>query len=291
MTEVRDALGRAVSYARPAQRVVSLVPSETLSVVELAGMGALAGRTDYCIEPAGDIEQVPSVGGTKGFDVDAVLALRPDLVLANKEENSRPLVTALIDAGMRVHVSFPCTVAESNAYLGSLCRLLGVELDAEPVRQCQAAAEAVAGVADAGPLPVCVPIWKDPWMTFDDRVFASDMLRTCGADNVFADRARRYPLAADLGKRDALPAAEVAERDTRYPRILLSEIVERGAQAVLFPDEPYAFSEDDFAAFDDVDGSTSITLKLVDGKDLFWYGTHVARGVPRLRETIANARS
>ncbi|MEM9730341.1 MAG: helical backbone metal receptor [Myxococcota bacterium] len=285
MTGVRDALGRTVRLGRPAQRIVSLVPSETLSVVELAGLERLVGRTDYCIEPAGDIEVLPSVGGTKGFDVDAVLALDPDLVLANKEENSRPLVTALIDRGVPVHVSFPRTVTESNDYLTSLCALLGLDDDDGLLRRCRALASPDDAPGD--PLPVCVPIWRDPWMTFDEHVFASDMLRLCGAENVFGDRTRRYPLAADLGKRAPLTDEQVAERDTRYPRIVLEEIAERGARAVLFPDEPYAFTESDFAAFDDVDGSTSMHLELVDGKDLFWYGTYVARGIPRLRDAIA----
>lgn len=291
MIDVWDALGRQVALSRPARRVVSLVPSETLSVVDLVGISALVARTDYCIEPESSIEAVPSVGGTKGFDVDAVLALEPDLVLANKEENSRASVTALIDAGTCVHVSFPCTVADSNAFLESLCKLLGADPDGDAVRRCRAAAEDAAEIAEPDPLPVCVPIWRDPWMTFDARVFASDMLRLCGAQNVFADRARRYPLAADLGKREALSSDQVAERDTRYPRIVLEEVVERGARAVLLPDEPYAFSERDFGAFDEVEGSSSMHLRLVDGKDLFWYGTRVAVGLTRLRETIAGLRS
>jgi ABC-type hemin transport system substrate-binding protein len=81
------------------------------------------------------------VGGTKSIDVEAVLALGPDLVLANKEENARPAVEALTKAGLDVHVSFPCTVAESIAYLEALAELLHVEHTAEPLARARDAME------------------------------------------------------------------------------------------------------------------------------------------------------
>src|SRR5689334_20990593 len=101
-------------------RIVSLVPSETESVVALAGVERLVGRSEWCEEPRGMIERVPTVGGTKNVDVDAVIALAPDLVLANREENRKADVERLIDAGLRVHVSFPCTVIEAQEYSRTL---------------------------------------------------------------------------------------------------------------------------------------------------------------------------
>lgn len=292
MIEVTDAIDRQVRLARPAERVVSLVPSETLSVADLVGVERLVGRTDYCVEPAGAVAMVPSVGGTKGFDVDAVKALRPDLVLANKEENSKTLVEAMIADGLPVHVSFPCTVDESLDYLETLCSLLGVEpADAAPLRACRQVIAGARATEHAKRLPVFVPIWKDPWMTFDDGAYASDILMLCGADNVFSGRARRYPLAADLGERSRLPEERVADRDTRYPRIRLEEVAERGALAVLLPNEPYAFSEEDAAAFAELESPMPIVVDLVDGKDLFWYGTHVARAVKRLAGAVARIRA
>jgi hypothetical protein len=292
MIEVIDAIDRQVRLSGRPSRVLSLVPSETLSVIDLAGSERMVGRTDYCTAPAVVIEGIASVGGTKGFDVEKVKALRPDLVLANKEENSRPQVQALIDAGLTVHVSFPCTVEESLAYLETLCTLLGVDPDhAEPLLACRrAVAAAGRHCAEAGErLPVCVPIWKDPWMTFDERSYASDVLRKCGAANVFAGRARRYPLAADLGERP--PSKGRAEgRDTRYPRIRLGEIVERGAHAVLLPDEPYSFGP---AEAEEISRASdgALCVERVDGMDLFWYGTHMSRALERLGEEVARIRA
>ncbi|MCB9612162.1 MAG: ABC transporter substrate-binding protein [Sandaracinus sp.] len=264
----------------PPRRVVSLVPSETYSVVVLAGADRLVGRTRYCVEPS--IEHVPVVGGTKDVDVEAVVALAPDLVLANREENARGPVEALIARGLPVHVSFPCSVADSVGHLRDLARLLHVE---------DTHADALATLHDelAGdtrpPVPTFVPIWNDPWMTFDARAFASDVLELAGASNVFADRPRRYPLAADLGQRAPLPPERVEGRDTRYPRVTLEEIRDRAPQLVLLPDEPHEFTEADAQTLEAL-GIPRASIRFVSGKDLFWYGAWLLEGLPRLRASL-----
>ena len=287
---VMDALGREVRAPRAPRRVVSLVPSETESVCALAGLERLVGRTDFCEEPAGTIERVPSVGGTKKCDVGRVLALAPDLVLANKEENGRADVEALIAAGLTVHVSFPCTVRESVEYLESLAELLHVERSHDAIREAREALER----AEARALPsvrACVPIWREPWMSFDGRTFASDVLRLAGAENVFADRPRRFPLAAELDpSREALPAERTAERDTRYPRFGLDELRARDPEIVLLPDEPYAFGEADVAALLDA-GFARERIALVSGKDLFWYGVRPTGALARVAARIDALRS
>jgi ABC-type Fe3+-hydroxamate transport system substrate-binding protein len=292
--EVRDALGRRVCLAAPARRIVSLVPSETESVCDLVGEGALVGCTDYCEEPEGVRDRVPSVGGTKGFDVDAVVRLEPDLILANKEENSRKGVEALIDRGLPVHVSFPTTVGESVALLGSLATLLG--LDAERVHIVQRARRAYDARARAPVsqrLRVFVPIWMDPLMTFDGRVVSSDLLELCGADNVFADRPRRYPLAADLGRAEAMPDHRVGDRDTRYPRITMDEVVARAPDVVLLPDEPYCFTEEDAAVFRalPIPAARHGTVVLCSGKEILWYGTRLAGSIERVAALMDSLRS
>ena|GEM_PF-6085384 len=94
MIEVVDALGCTLRLPHAAQRIVSLVPSETKSVADLGLVGALVGRSDYCVEPRGTVESVPTCGGTKSIDVARVIALRPDLVLVNQEENAKKEATA-----------------------------------------------------------------------------------------------------------------------------------------------------------------------------------------------------
>ncbi len=264
--QLRDALGRTVALDEPARRVVSLVPSETETVAALAGVARLVGRTDWCEEPAGEIEGVPTVGGTKSVDVAAVIAARPDLVLANREENTPDAVARLEAAGLTVHVSFPCTIEEALEHVERLAAMLGVAAPrlAPPPRR------ALGG-------RVFAPVWKDPWMTFDGRTYASELLAWIGLDNVFADRPRRYPLAADLGRR---APEDPGARDTRYPRTTVEEIAARAPELVLLPDEPYRF---DATHAEEVRAlGLGARVELVSGKDLFWYGVRTLAAMDRL---------
>ncbi|HEY8430969.1 MAG TPA: helical backbone metal receptor [Sandaracinaceae bacterium] len=284
MIEVEDALGRRVRLAAPARHVVSLVPSETESVAALAGVERLVGRTSFCVEPCGAIERVPSVGGTKKIDVERVLALSPDLVLANREENGRRDVERLIEAGVPVHVSFPRSVADAVAYLDALVALLG--LGSEGRARVRAMERRIERARARGPrVRVFAPIWKDPWMTFDGRTYGSDLLAVAGADNVFSDRARRFPLAADLG---AAEAVDPGDRDTRYPRTTEEEIRARAPELVLLPDEPYAFGADHAAGIEA--WKVARRVELVSGKDLFWYGVRTADALERVAALVSRAR-
>lgn len=277
---VIDALGRKVTVRPAAHRVVSLVPSETESVAVLGGTDRLVGRTTFCIEPPG-IGAIPAVGGTKNVDVEAVLDLRPDLVLANQEENARRDVDRLIAAGLRVHVSFPRTVAQSVDYLASLALLLGLE----PERTVAQSREQLRELRARTPSPVLrvwTPIWKDPWMSFDGRTFASDVLAHAGLENVLTARPRRYPLAADLGV--LAPARVSPDRDTRYPRTTLAEALTHRPDVVLLPDEPYRFTAADA---DEIRAAApGVRVLFADGKDLFWYGVRAVDAPARLRASV-----
>ncbi len=259
------------------------MPSETESVVVMGGIERLIGRTDFCLEPAGLIEGIPSVGGTKRFDVEKVLALEPDLVLANQEENGERDVKALIAAGAPVHLSFPRSLEDSYDYLARLNDLLGSDRG-DLLKGAAAALEATDQPAWRERAPrVAVPIWRDPYMSFDEHTFASAMLEAAGAENAFSGRPRRYPLAADL---DAQRAAIETTKDTRYPRFAIEELVARAPDVVLLPDEPFAFEvahRDELRALLGHD-----RVELVSGKDLFWYGVRAAGAVTRLRALLAS---
>lgn len=286
MSREIDALGREVVVARPPRRVISLVPSETETVAALVGVDRLVGRTDFCEEPAG-IESIASVGGTKKIDVERVVALAPDLVLANQEENGRADVEALIARGLTVYVSFPHTLAESLAHLEVTARLL--HLDPAGVPAIGALRRAIER-ADREPATdrarVFVPIWRDPWMSFDARTYASDVLHLAGAINVFADRARLHPLAADLGR--AAPSVQPDARDTRYPRFALEELRARAPDIVLLPDEPYRFGADDARELAEI--LPEARMVFTSGKDLFWYGVRAADALVRIAAQIESAR-
>jgi len=291
-----DDRDRELLFVRPPRRIVSLVPSDTFSVFALGAGKNLVGRTRYCVAPEGQVEAIPVIGGTKDVDVDAVAALEPDLVIANQEENTKAQVEALARLNLPVFVCFPKKVAEGVNHLAKLARILGVEAVPEVrdllKRGLKAISDAEAARTVKPPLRAFVPIWRDPLMTIAEATFVHDALRLAGADNVFADRRRLYPLKADQGKAPPLAAAAVAGRDDRYPRITDAELVQRAPDIVLLPDEPHPFSEEDAAHFRGLDIPAAKAGKVVrcGGRDLTWYGAQSVDGLGRLRALIDSLR-
>jgi ABC-type Fe3+-hydroxamate transport system substrate-binding protein len=292
---IRDDRQRDLILARPPRRIVSLVPSDTDNVFALSAGERLVGRTRYCTLPAAALADIPVCGGTKDVDVDAVAALAPDLILCNQEENARPALEKLAQAGFAVYVSFPRRVADGVAHVARLARILGVAGDPavrDLLRQgLEVVRQAEAMRPRATPVRVFVPIWLEPLMTMNADTHGSDILALAGAENVFADRQRRYPLAADLGNFQPLEAGAVGERDTRYPRVTLEEVRSRAPAAALLPDEPYAFGPADAERLGQQLDLPAAAVRLVDGKDLFWYGARAITALPRLTALISALRA
>jgi ABC-type Fe3+-hydroxamate transport system substrate-binding protein len=290
---ITDDRGRTLDFPSPPRRVVSLVPSDTLSVAALGCAGALVGRTDYCDLPEDVVSRIPTLGGTKNPRLDDLCALQPDLVLANQEENTRGDLEELGRRGVRVFIAFPRRVLEGLAHLARLARIFHVGRDAT-VRELvsrgyhvlAAAREAQSGAA---PVRTFCPIWMEPLMTVGGDTFISDMLDLCGAQNVFADRERRYPLAADRGHATPLPPDRVGDRDVRYPRIAPEEVVARAPELVLLPDEPHPFSEADAEVFRalPIPAAAGGAVVRTSGKDLCWPGARSVDGIARLRDLIS----
>jgi ABC-type Fe3+-hydroxamate transport system substrate-binding protein len=220
----------------PPRRVVSLVPSLT-EAIAATDAGLLAGATDWCTHPA-DLG-VARVGGTKWPDVARVVGLRPDLVVANAEENRDEDVAALRAAGIPVWVTAPATVGGALDSLDRLCAVLD-----RPEPAWLTTAHAVW--ADPPRLPevrAVVPIWRRPWMVLGRDTFAGDLLARLGVRNVFA------------GSPD------------RYPRLAKDEPATVDADLVVFPDEPYAFTADDGP-----EAWPQARVAFVSGRHLTWYG-------------------
>jgi ABC-type Fe3+-hydroxamate transport system substrate-binding protein len=312
--KLTDDLGRTLVFVHPPQRVVSLVPSDTYSLIALGAADRLVGRTRYCDSP--EVAAVPVVGGTKDVDVEAVLALAPHLVIANQEEGSRAALEALAQR-VPVLVSLPRRVADGIAHLARLARVLDVgrrEPAASLIRRGYALRDRLGGER-AAPAPALgspweepprrpsrpdlertprpeargqrafVPIWMDPLMTLNADTFGSDVLEQVGLRNVFGDRLRLYPLAADLGK--AAPK-DASGRDERYPRITLDELAARAPEIMLLPDEPHAFSAADAAVLQRAVPTARILQ--VSGRDLFWYGAWTITALDRLAAQLAPLR-
>ena len=246
-----DDLGTPVDLPRPPRRVVSLVPSLTEALAETVPE-RLVGATDWCTHPAG--LDVPRVRGTKNPDRAAIVALQPDLVVCNREENRRLDVDRLRAAGVPVWV----TVIESvDEALTSMRRLFAEVLDVGEPGWLTAAAAEWARPVPAPPRRVAVPVWRDPWMVVGPRTFTGDVLARLGLVNVFG------------------------AGEDRYPHVPVEAVRAAAPDVVVLPDEPYVFTADDGP-----EAFPGIRTALVSGRDLTWYGPSLAGARDRLLVAI-----
>jgi ABC-type Fe3+-hydroxamate transport system substrate-binding protein len=249
---IYDDMGHPVHLDRPPERVVSLVPSITEAIAATAP-GVLAGATDWCTQPS-DLD-VLRVRGTKNPDHVAIGRLRPELVVANQEENRRVDVERLRAAGIPVWV----TVVESiDQALASLRRLLVDVLGTEQPDWLVAAEDEWQRPAELPPARVVVPIWRDPWMVVGPDTFSGDLVRRLGLDLLSV------------------------QGEGRYPKGELSTLVSWAPDLVVLPDEPYPFTTDDGP-----EAFSSIPTALVSGRDLTWYGPSMATARAALSAQIS----
>ncbi|WP_328852536.1 helical backbone metal receptor [Micromonospora globbae] len=234
-------------------RVVSLVPSLT-EAVAVTLPGVLVGATDWCTHPPG--LDVPRVGGTKYPDLERVLALRPDLVLLNVEENRRVDADALTAAGVPVRVTYPRTVPEALAELADLLAALGA---AEEPAWLRTARRAWADPPRLTPARrAVVPVWRRPWVVLGADTFAGDVLRRLGVRNAYEGHPERYP------------------------RPDLAALREAGPELVVLPDEPYRFT-----ATDGPEAFPGTPCALLSGRHLTWYGPSLAEAPAVLADQLA----
>jgi iron complex transport system substrate-binding protein len=282
-------------FTSPPKRVVSLVPSMTESMFDLGFGEALVGITDYCIHPTGKLEGLPRLGGPKNPRVEEIIALEPELVLANWEENTRRSVEALEAAGVRVWVTFPKTVRQALDLLWIMADLFHSGLAAARIESLEIGLEwAQKAAQQHAPIPYFCPIWHEKtssgqlwWMTFNQETYPHDLLQILGGDNVFATRQRRYPLEADLGMVDP---QDPKERDTRYPRLGLDEIRQAAPELILLPDEPYGFSESHKEEMQtwlaDTPAVNAGRVCRLDGSLITWHGTRLSKALQVLPELL-----
>jgi ABC-type Fe3+-hydroxamate transport system substrate-binding protein len=258
----------AAAPARPPRRIVSLVPSLTELLFALGAGDAVVGVTRYCTDPPARVAAIAKVGGTKNPDLDAIAAVRPDLVVMNAEENRREDFAALSASGFTILVTEPKTVDDGIRLIASLGAAVGRGEVGARLAAAQEAGVATVRAAVRGRRAVSYfcPIWRKPWMAFNADTYAHDLLGAAGGCNVLADRRERYPV------------------------VTLEEVVATNPEVVLLPDEPYRFADRDLPALAPLATTPALrhgAVRFVDGKALSWYGLRIADAVATFADIFA----
>jgi ABC-type Fe3+-hydroxamate transport system substrate-binding protein len=226
--------------------MVSVVPSQTELLYDLGLEEEVVGITKFCVHPESWFRSKTRIGGTKQLHIDKIRELRPDLIIANKEENTQEQIEELA-AEFPVWISDIQTIEqglEMIAQVGELCDkrdaaqqiIIDIQQGFSQLQKARTAKR------------VAYFIWYRPWMSVGRDTFISDMIERVGWKNVFADR-------------------------TRYPEISLEELAAAKPEIVLLSSEPFPFKEKHIAEIKAVLPDAEVLL--VDGEMFSWYGSRM----------------
>lgn len=255
---VTDQLGIALEFNHSPQRIVSLVPSITEWLWDMGLEDRVVGITKFCVRPDTWYRNKPRIGGTKQVHLDRLVALRPDLVIANKEENDASDVAAIRAAGIPVWTSDVRTWDDALDMMHLLGELLDVSGRAAALNMELKQSDPNPGI----PLKrAAYAVWNEPLMLAGTDTFIHDILARLGFENVV--QTMRYPAFTD------------PELEATHPEVLL------------LPSEPFPFAEKHLPALQARFPNTQLVL--VDGEVFSWYGSrmkHVRAYGERLREEL-----
>lgn len=237
-------------------KVISLVPSITEALFDLGlTENEIIGRTKFCIHPEDKIKNVPVIGGTKNINIDKIRAMKPDLILANKEENVKEQVEALMD-DFKVLVTNVENIEDNYYLLKTLGNLFNKE---ERAQQFNLKIYDVLAQAKLSfPVKTAYLIWKNPYMTIGSDTFIHKILSEIGFENIFKDK-------------------------TRYPQIQMEDLAD--ADVIMLSSEPFPFKEKHIEEMKLSYPDKKIMI--VDGEAFSWYGTHIAKCENYFKELLA----
>lgn len=237
-------------------KIISLVPSITETLFDFGlNETQVIGRTKFCIHPDELVKKVEIIGGTKNLNIEKIRALKPDLIIANKEENLKNQVEELME-DHEVWLTNIETLEDNASFLTDLGNLLDQrEKSTWFNEQIGAIFE---GNRVSKPIEICYLIWRNPYMTVGGDTFISHILEKLGLMNR-------------------------SKNEKRYPEISVSNMQE--ADCILLSSEPFPFRQ---VHIDELQAQLPThRMMMVDGESFSWYGTHLVKCDAYFREFIA----
>jgi iron complex transport system substrate-binding protein len=242
--------GAILTLPQKPQRIVSLVPSITENLIQFGTIPA--ARTSFCIEPKEIVKAIPVVGGTKTPRITKIIDMKPDLVIANQEENIREHIEQIQAAGIPVWVTYPATVQDLPQFMKELSEVCDdEEVASNWIYQTQKYLDQKRNWTWKP--KIVTLIWKDPWMAVGKETYTSSLIEFCGGIN---------PISG------------------RYPALTMDELKAYEPDILLLPTEPYEFESKDFELWKKVIPQ----VISFSGEDLLWSGTRWIEAAERLTE-------
>ncbi|MFI5171210.1 MAG: helical backbone metal receptor [Chitinophagales bacterium] len=243
----KDQLNKLLEINSPPQKIISLVPSQTELLFDLGLEDKIIGITKFCVHPAHLKKTKEIIGGTKNLNIEKIISLQPDLIIANKEENAQQQIAEL-EKHFQVWTSDIKTFEDALQMIGMIANITSTSDKAKFLTNNIRSSKNRLPTATANcPLAVYL-IWKDPYMTVGGDTFISDMMQIAGFENLFGN-------------------------EKRYPELTIDVITEKSPEIIMLSSEPYPFNQLHIDALQTRLPDSKICL--VDGEMFSWYGSRM----------------
>jgi ABC-type Fe3+-hydroxamate transport system substrate-binding protein len=256
-----DQMGRQVEIIENPKRIISIVPSQTELLYHLGLDKEVAGITKFCIHPDEWFRSKKRIGGTKQLNLNEIRHLQPDLILANKEENTKAQVEELAQE-FPVWTSDITTLEEALSMISAVGSIVNRNKEAgemvhEIWKRFSSLFNSIQHRSGKKHLAVAYFIWREPYMSVGGDTFISHMLQYAGYKNVF-------------------------QKQHRYPEININELQPMDCDLVFLSSEPYPFKQKHVEELQSV--LPGIPIVLVDGEVFSWYGSRLLKAPAYFKE-------
>jgi ABC-type Fe3+-hydroxamate transport system substrate-binding protein len=252
MMQFKDQMNRVFELNKTPKRIISLVPSQTELLVDLGLEDSIVGVTKFCVHPTHLRKDKTIVGGTKNIKIDKIKELNPDIILCNKEENTKEIVEACEQIAP-THVSDIFTLDDSIELIRQYGEILSCKTQARSIieKLDNEIFEFKQFIKDTSEKKVAYFIWKNPWMVAGNNTFINHLLELNSFKNIYNNK-------------------------ERYPVIELQNIIKNGnPDLILLSSEPYPFKEEHINEIKKHSSQSKVIL--VDGEMFSWYGSRLLK--------------
>lgn len=256
---ISDQTGENITFIAQPKRIISLVPSITETLYDIGLEHYISGVTKFCIHPSNFKKRKHIIGGTKNPKIKLIQALKPDLIIANKEENRLEDIIELRKVAP-VYITDISNIRETIIFLEDIHILF----DQSSVKPLLEKLKGMCNKIKPTPIKTCYLIWQYPWMTIGNDTFIHSMMEMYGFENIFS-------------------------HTKRYPVITIEEIKSLQPSVIMLSSEPFPFKEKHLAEIMDTLPGSKILL--VDGEMFSWYGSRLLKADIYLKSLYTSIQS